>query len=72
MEKVSHRRIIRKVKALVAAAAAAALAGAGVYLGDVDWGAYGAFGPALGLVMAAAIAWGVKSLRADVTEVEGA
>lgn len=52
-----------KVKAVLIAAAIAALAGLAGFITDVDWSQFGSFGPAIGMAIAAAVAYAVKELR---------
>ena len=52
-----------KVKAVAVAALIAALIGLGTFVGGVDWGQFGSFGPAIGLGVGAAVAYATKELR---------
>ena len=52
-----------KIKAAFIAAGLAALAGVAMYLTEVDWGQFGAFGPAIGAFVAAAVGWAVRELN---------
>lgn len=54
--------MFRKVKAAIAAATLAALAGVGGYLADLDWGQFGSFGPAAGSIVTAAVAYAAREL----------
>lgn len=55
--------LFTKVKAVIITFALAALAGIGSAIGGVDWGSFGNFGPAIGLAVAAAVAYLVRETQ---------
>ena len=52
-----------KVKAVVVVLVLAGLAGIGPAVAGVDWGAFGSFGPAIGLAVGAIVAYAVKETK---------
>lgn len=54
--------IFDKVKIVFFGFLGAAIAGGAAYVGDVDWGTFGSFGPAIGLGIGAALGWAKREV----------